>query len=258
MRGVSVSRVWAAVVGAFAAAAVVVAMAACLAAATPQTAWAADNQMYRLYNSYTGEHFYTASAHERDFLKKSLWHDEGVAWTAPGTSSTPVYRLYNPNTGDHHYTTSAHERDMLSSVGWSAEGVGWYSDDGHRVPLYRVYTPNARTGAHHYTTSAAERDQLVLAGWHNEGIGWYAVNGAISGTADSAPTPTPTPTPAPPSVTPQPDTDGSQQTIVYVTRTGEKYHRENCPTLKKSTGIVSMTRTEAESRGLGACKDCRP
>lgn len=136
--------------------------------------------MYRLYNPNSGEHFYTASASERDGLRYAGWRYEGVGWTAPKISSTPVYRLYSGT--DHHYTTSAEERDNLINVGWKDEGVGWYSDDAKGQALYRQYNPNVNpkakrnnSGSHNYTTSKAENDQLVKAGWHEEGIGWYGV-----------------------------------------------------------------------------------
>lgn len=145
----------------------------------PASALAAESTqtMYRLYNPNTGEHFYTASAGERDSLSRIGWSYEGVGWIAPSSSKTPVYRLYNPYApgGDHHYTTSAGERDALVSLGWRAEGVGWYSDDSKRAPVYREYNPNARTGTHNYTTSKGENDSLVSHGWRGEGVGWYAV-----------------------------------------------------------------------------------
>ena len=52
--------------------------------------------MYRLYNPYSGEHFYTASADEMGHLASIGWSYEGVGWVAPKQSNTPVYRLYNP------------------------------------------------------------------------------------------------------------------------------------------------------------------
>ena len=134
-------------------------------------------QMHRLYNQYTGEHFYTASAGERDSLVSVGWTSEGVGWVAPTDSSTPVYRLYNPSVigGDHHYTTNAGEREALVEAGWRYEGVGWYSDDARGVPLYRQYNPYATTGTHNYTASKNENDTLVKLGWRAEGIGWYGV-----------------------------------------------------------------------------------
>ena len=138
---------------------------------------AGTQQMYRLYNRYTGEHFYTASATERDSLVKVGWTSEGVGWVAPTKSNTPVYRLYNSYVkgGDHHYTTSASEKDALVKAGWTYEGVGWYSDDAKGTPLYRQYNPYATTGTHNYTADKHENDELVKKGWRAEGIGWYGV-----------------------------------------------------------------------------------
>lgn len=134
--------------------------------------------MHRMYNMRSGEHFYTARAEEMKNLVNAGWEYEGIAWTAPKSSSVPVYRLYSGT--DHHYTTSAQERDHLVSVGWSDEGVGWYSDDAKGVPLYRQFNPNVNpsastnnSGSHNYTTSKDENNQLVSVGWQEEGIGWY-------------------------------------------------------------------------------------
>lgn len=130
--------------------------------------------MYRLYNPNSGEHFYTASADERDGLAKLGWRKEGTAWNNPETGIA-VYRLYNPNTGDHHYTVHAGERDYLVKAGWNDEGIGWYAAE-QGIPVYRLYNPNAKgAGSHHYTTSSNERDALVKAGWNDEGIGWHAL-----------------------------------------------------------------------------------
>ena len=139
--------------------------------------------MYRLYNPYTGEHFYTSSAVERDSLVLVGWESEGEGWVAP-SEGAPVYRLYNPYVegGDHHYTLSVVERDYLVEQGWRDEGVGWYSasdEDGNAikgaVPIYRQYNPYATTGTHNYTTSEVERDSLVAAGWNDEGVAWYGI-----------------------------------------------------------------------------------
>ena len=141
--------------------------------------------MYRLYNPNSGEHFYTASTVERDATIAAGWNDEGIGWTAPSESDTPVYRLYSGT--DHHYTMSIAERDHLIDVGWTlegdnAEGIAWYSDDQKRVPLYRQFNPNVdptapfnNSGSHNYTTSLEEHEQLISIGWRGEDIGWYGV-----------------------------------------------------------------------------------
>jgi len=141
------------------------------AATTPAPA---VQNMYRLYNPNTGEHFYTASLGEAKRVAEAGWRWEGIGWVAPASSGTPVYRLYNLNAGDHHYTTSAAEKDLLVKVGWRYEGIGWYSDANDALPVYRQYNPNAKSGAHNFTQNGYEDQALAHAGWRSEGIGWYA------------------------------------------------------------------------------------
>lgn len=136
--------------------------------------------MHRVYNPNSGEHFYTASAQERDVLMSRGWRYENIGWIAPSYSNTPVYRLYSGT--DHHYTRSAAERDSLVRAGWRYEGIGWYSADEHGTPLYRHFNPNVQpwapsnnAGSHHYTSSRAESSALTRAGWHDEGVGWYGL-----------------------------------------------------------------------------------
>ena len=142
--------------------------------------------LYRFYNPYTGEHFYTASTEERDTLVPLGWKYEGIGWIAAEPDSSenikPVYRLYNRYVpgGDHHYTTDENEYNELGKQGWIKEGYSWCAIDNLddwfdvQTPVYRLYNPNASSGAHHYTTDAAERDALVEAGWKDEGTGWNA------------------------------------------------------------------------------------
>ena len=129
---------------------------------------------YRLYNPYTGEHFYTLNGGERAKLITLGWRDEGIAWVASSTTTVPVYRLYNPNAGEHHYTMSLPEKNMLVVAGWRYEGVAWYSDPKRVVPIYRVYNPHAWANGHLFTVDANEASMLAKAGWNREGIGWYA------------------------------------------------------------------------------------
>ena len=135
------------------------------------------NTMYRMYNSHTGEHFYTKDTNEKYNLITAGWKYEGVGWYAPKSSKTSVYRLYNPyvSGGDHYYTTSNNEKNSLVKAGWRYEGIGWYSDNNKKVPVYQQYNKYAKTGTHNYTTSKSENDKLVKAGWKAEGIAWYGV-----------------------------------------------------------------------------------
>ena len=134
--------------------------------------------MFRLYNQWTGEHFYTSSISERDTIAKAGWKQEGVGWYAPTSENfKPVYRLYNPyvDGGDHHYTTSADEKDACVKAGWSYEGEGWRTvDEGATdyVKVLRQYNPYATTGTHNYTSDLNEQSNLVKDGWKAEGLGW--------------------------------------------------------------------------------------
>src|SRR5690606_19511503 len=44
--------------------------------------------------------------------------------------------------------------------------------------------------------------------------------------------------------------------IVYITKTGEKYHQRSCQHLKKSSLTISLE--DAKNRGYEPCKVCRP
>ena len=48
----------------------------------------------------------------------------------------------------------------------------------------------------------------------------------------------------------------SGDTIVYVTRTGSKYHRDGCSSLSKSK--IEITLKEAVEEGYEPCKRCKP
>lgn len=82
--------------------------------------------MSRLYNQNSGEHFYTASAVERQTLIDLGWQDEGEAFEAP-VAGIPVFRVYNRKAGDHHYTSSESEKNHLVQLGWQDEGIAWYA-----------------------------------------------------------------------------------------------------------------------------------
>lgn len=138
--------------------------------------------IYRLYNSNSGEHFYTGNMEEKNHLTAVGWRDEGVGWTAPLQSAVPVYRLYNQYGGEHHYTANVRERDALIKAGWKDEGIGWYSYEGNGInerdmtPLYRQYNPNAFANNHNYTANTEEKENLLKLGWRDEKVGWYGIS----------------------------------------------------------------------------------
>lgn len=91
--------------------------------------------VYRLYNTSTGTHFYTASEDERahvtnnlpDFIYEGIAY-QGYASEVSGTS-VALYRFYNSSTGTHFYTASEAERDSIQTVGsLTYEGIAYYVD----------------------------------------------------------------------------------------------------------------------------------
>lgn len=52
------------------------------------------------------------------------------------------------------------------------------------------------------------------------------------------------------------DETNSSKTIVYITETGTKYHRDNCAYLKKSK--IKTTLKEAKAKDLSPCSKCKP
>ena len=130
--------------------------------------------MFRMYDPNSGEHFYTGSVEERDFLVSVGWHYEGIGFTFPLTTGDPVHRLYDPVTGEHLYTMDVEEKDRLMSEGWNYEGIAFNSAFENEVPQFRLHNPNATRGSYHFTASIEERDNLINAGWEYQGIGWYS------------------------------------------------------------------------------------
>lgn len=47
-----------------------------------------------------------------------------------------------------------------------------------------------------------------------------------------------------------------QDVTVYVTKTGEKYHRGDCSYLSRSK--ISISKEKAVAAGYGACSRCKP
>lgn len=81
----------------------------------------------RLYNEWTGTHFYSTDANEVDVLVDLGWTNEGVAWKSvkPGTHSDlgEIARLYNEDTGEHIWSGDSNEVGSLVKLGWKNEGV---------------------------------------------------------------------------------------------------------------------------------------
>lgn len=84
--------------------------------------------VYRLFNTSTGVHLYTASEVERDFVTENLpnYTPEGISYygyESQQEGTVPLYRFYNSSLDAHFYTPSMEERDeFLASPEYQPEG----------------------------------------------------------------------------------------------------------------------------------------
>ena len=131
----------------------------------------ASTNVYRLLNSKTGEHAFTASTAVRDSFVAEGWTSEGNAWKAPESEGNAVYQLTKGT--KYFYTKDTNERDNLVSRGYTNDGVAFYSyTENKDKPIYRLYNGK---GKHFFTSNKTERDTLVGRGWTNEGVAFYAM-----------------------------------------------------------------------------------
>jgi hypothetical protein len=88
------------------------------------------------------------------------------------------------------------------------------------------------------------------------GFGGDYINGLLRSGSPAQAQPAPTPA-QPPDTSAALDPQRDESAItVYITRTGEKYHRRSCQHLARSKYPVSLK--DAKQRGYAPCKVCRP
>ena len=76
--------------------------------------------------------------------------------------------------------------------------------------------------------------------------------------SQTAPVPLPSPSASPVSEAPVTDTaeEAPVEVVVYVTKTGEKYHSDGCQYLRKSQ--ISISLDDARASGYTPCSKCHP
>ena len=84
--------------------------------------------VYRLFNTSTGVHLYTADENERNFVVDNLsnYTSEGISYygyESQQEGTVPLYRFYNQSLDAHFYTPSIAERDtFIASPDYQPEG----------------------------------------------------------------------------------------------------------------------------------------
>ncbi len=132
----------------------------------------ANDAVYRLYNSQTGDHFITASASEADLYAQDGWFYDGIVAHYDSSGGTvPVYRLFNGSTGQHYYTTSATVVSQYQSNGWYSDGIIFYvSNTG--TPVYLL----TQGDKNFLSDNSQEISTYISDGWQNQGIIFYTDN----------------------------------------------------------------------------------
>jgi len=138
--------------------------------------------IYRLFNSSTGVHLYTANPAERDSVIQNLsnYQYEGVSYfAARSDEGIPVYRVYNPVVDGHFYTTDAAERDTIiqSDPNYVLEGEAFTAFTQQvegTVPVYRFFI--SESGAYFYTSNEAERESILanLPNYEFQQVAFYS------------------------------------------------------------------------------------
>ncbi|GAB2026763.1 hypothetical protein [Lactovum odontotermitis] len=139
---------------------------------------AGKENLFRMYNPNSGEHFYTVNIAEALNVLVAGWNYEGTLGSTQMSGAVAVYRLYNPNTtgpGAHYYTVNTNEVKNLVSLGWKAENVAFI--DAGPASIYVVYNPNS--GEHFLTNSTDEVSHLLSLGWSEGYIGFHLNNSAV-------------------------------------------------------------------------------
>lgn len=154
-------------------------LACSIGLAQPALAATKGVNVYRLYNTWSHEHFYTANLDEYKARVADGWNGEGVGFVAPEDGSDQVdgqvYRFFNPNNKEHLYTKDSAEVERLKTIGWKYEAVAWNSAKSDQTPVYRLFNPYVTEFTHYYTQNTTDRDENVARGMTNEGIHWYAL-----------------------------------------------------------------------------------
>ncbi|MBX9930154.1 MAG: matrixin family metalloprotease [Methylobacterium sp.] len=133
--------------------------------------------VFRFYDTNTQDHFYTASAVERDQIMRTIPHYayEGVAFEVPddGAGTIDVFRFYNTATQAHFFTSSEAERDQVIRTlpTYQYEGVAFQafaSAAGTPDALVLDRFFNTQSKMHHYSNGSESIG--ILAG--KAGPGW--------------------------------------------------------------------------------------
>jgi endo-1,4-beta-D-glucanase Y len=136
--------------------------------------------MYRYYNPYVNDHFYTIDFSEIGNGKYGYSLELKGMFAVKKTSvvdgkTTSLFRLYSPSSGDHFYTISwAEANSACNYCGYVYEGIEgnvYPKQYNGTIPIYRYW--NGGLGDHFYTSDYNELGGGRI-GYGYEGVAFYA------------------------------------------------------------------------------------
>jgi competence protein ComEC len=179
----------------------------------------------------------------------------------------------------HHGSDSSTIDEFLTKVSPKFAAISCGTDNQYGHPTQAVLDRLAdiktyRTDLNGTITFVSNGKEVSVSSQKSSDKTYEATNGSgtTSETAPPKPTeapvptekPSPTEAPAPtekpaptftPTPTPEPASE-STDSIVYITKSGEKYHSDGCRYLKSSK--IETTLSDAKSRGFTPCSVCNP
>jgi hypothetical protein len=130
-----------------------------------------STNVYRLYNSTTEQHYWTADETEYNSLVSDGWSSEGVGFSFCSGGENTVFRLSLGNLTTLVASNDPTLQEDLSQ-GWALQGPAFSTSRGAEEPVYMLYDPTS--GDHLFTSSASEYNSAQQAGYSGEGVSFYA------------------------------------------------------------------------------------
>jgi len=210
--------------------------------------------LYRLYSQTDQNHFYTASASERDIAIGRGYTDEGIAgyiYPSQEQGTTPLYVLYNATFKDHFYTINESDKTYALNHGYADYGIAGYiysTQQPDTVPFYQLWHDGRKD--HFYTASEEEKNISVTS----LGYTYERIEGYIYVQAPASPSPTPTPslspTPSPsasPSPTPSPSGSPTPPTTFMTSYSNIKNYFGNTHRILSFSGTTYISEFDDNS-----------
>ncbi len=127
--------------------------------------------VYRLYNSETKQHAYTANSVEVASLSANGYSNEGPEFYSCGSGERALYSL-KKGTKTIYISPSSPEFQTLLNQSFEIIAPLMSTSRGATVPVYRLY--NSTTNNHLFTSDFNEYGVAAGLGYKKEGIAFYA------------------------------------------------------------------------------------